>query len=37
MAGSLHIRVIEAGLVVARISIFAADMKVEARHGVSQS
>ncbi len=37
MAGSLHIRVIEAGLVVTHTSIFAADVKVEARHGVPQS
>jgi hypothetical protein len=35
--GRLHIRVIEAEIVVTHTSIFAADVKVEARHGVSQS
>jgi hypothetical protein len=35
-AGSLHIRVIEAEMVVTRPSILAADVKVEARHGVLQ-
>jgi hypothetical protein len=34
--GRLHIRVIEAEIVVTHPSIIAADMKVEARHGISQ-
>jgi hypothetical protein len=35
--GRLHIRVIEAEIVVTHTSIFAADVKVEARHGVPRA
>ena len=35
-AGGLDIRVLEAGLVVTRISIFAVGMKLETGHSVSQ-